>query len=91
MSRNRCERCSTPTDQPLCLPCAVELSYRMLQEDNDMHPECAICGAAFDLTEARVIRHAKTPRAGNPVTPFLCWVCTRLHNSARSAASEAYV
>jgi hypothetical protein len=43
--------------------------------------KCAACKAPFSLTEARVLRQAKDPKAGDHATPKLCWVCARLHLS----------
>jgi hypothetical protein len=43
---------------------------------------CVACKAPFSLTEARVLRQAKNPKAGNHETPTLCWACAHLHLAA---------
>jgi hypothetical protein len=61
----------------------MELAYRIRAAEP--HPEkrrCKACGAAFSFTEARVLRIAKNPKAGNRQTPQLCWICAHLHLAA---------
>ena len=82
----QCCQCPTPVEGPnedLCTACAVELAYRiMAAEPEPVMPPCDVCGAPYSLTEARVLRNAKNPRAGSAETPRLCWVCAHLHLSA---------
>ncbi len=83
-----CNLCPQPAEAPdytLCAPCAIELAYRMMASEPEPGARaCRVCGAEFSFTDARVIRSAKNPSAGSRQTPELCWVCVRLHVSARN-------
>jgi hypothetical protein len=87
VSLAKCERCNDQTfdegSRPiLCSGCTVELQHKIMAAHPDpVFKHCAICGAPYSFTEARVLRKAKTPRAGDPATPELCWVCARLRHS----------
>jgi hypothetical protein len=78
-----------PAGADLCTPHQIELEYLiMAAEPEPIRRQCHACNAEFKLTEARVIRSVKDPRAVvaghvSPVTPWLCWVCARLHHSAQ--------
>lgn len=94
MTAAKCLQCPNPTEgDSLCGPCSIELAHRIMNAEPD--PEflkCAVCQAEYRHTEARVLRHAKNPRAaydGNLSyeSPRLCWVCARLHHSARREAT----
>lgn len=82
---NKCRQCPATIEAPedLCPPCAIEHAYRiMAAEPEPVLRKCEACGASFKLTEARVLRSAKNPLAGNHHTPWLCWICAHLHLSA---------
>ena len=84
----KCIQCSNPADDrtdALCTPCAIELAYRIMNaEPEPTFLKCAACQSPYRYTEARVLRHAKNPRAKLSIeTPSLCWVCTRLHYAAQ--------
>lgn len=88
MTPERCIVCPAEAQQsgPLCRPCSQELVCRIMAADPDpQFKECSVCKAPFGWTEARVIRHRKNANAGNSITPFLCWVCARLHHAASTA------
>ncbi len=86
---NEIDKNGTDTDV-LCGPCSIELAYRVMNtEPEPSFLKCAACGTPYRYTEARVLRHAKNPRAAydrnlSYVTPSLCWVCARLWHSTRS-------
>jgi hypothetical protein len=72
----------------LCRACSQELVCRLMAAEPDpQFKKCFACEAPFKWTEARVIRHRKNAGAGNPITPYLCWVCARLHYSALQASA----
>ncbi len=76
-------------DDNLCCYCAIELTSRLLASEPD--PEvrtCKVCKAAIQYTEARVLRNAKNPQVGSKITPYLCWVCARLHLSVIEETKE---
>jgi hypothetical protein len=81
-----CRVCSCPAlpGEELCIPCSAELAYRIMAAEPDpSYRTCIVCRAPYGYTEARVIRSVKNLRAGSTETPWLCWVCARLHLSAR--------
>jgi hypothetical protein len=85
----KCRQCTdrTEDDSELCAACAVELAHRILAATpNPEKMTCGVCRAPFGFTEARVLRFAKNPKAGNRATPRLCWVCAHLHLSAQRDA-----
>ncbi len=90
----KCTQCPDPAEQEqdLCVSCSIELTCKLMDQPPD--PElrsCRICKAGIRYTEARVLRNAKNPKIGSTVTPFLCWVCARLHLSAIEEAKEPAV
>jgi predicted amidophosphoribosyltransferase len=85
MKTDRCRQCPATVEpgDDLCPPCSVELAHRVMNAEPDPQTlRCAACKAPFSLIEARVLRQAKNPTAGDHQTPTLCWVCARLHLSA---------
>lgn len=86
--KGHCAACPAPIADKgsgLCQAHAIQLTHNMLNSEPDpVLKHCAVCGNTFRYTEARVLRLAQDPDAKNPsrVTPLLCWVCVRLHNSA---------
>lgn len=99
MPAAKCRTCPRPLegDETLCGPCAVELAHRVMNaEPEPTFLKCAVCEAPYRYTEARVLRHAKNPRAAydrnlSYETPLLCWVCARLWHSARNETLPAYL
>lgn len=68
----------------LCIHCSIELAHRVMAAEPDpCKIQCAVCKTPFGFTEARVLRRAKDPMKGDQETPKLCWVCARLHLSAK--------
>jgi len=67
----------------------MELAYLIMASEapeERVRLYCEACRAPYDFTEARVMRNAKNPgAAASKETPRLCWVCARLHLSARTA------
>ncbi len=83
----KCRTCpeSAVEGEPLCIYCGLEHAcFAMARIPDPEVRRCKVCSNAFQYTEARVIRNVKNPRVGSTVTPFLCWVCARLHISAQS-------
>lgn len=81
----KCSQCPEPAEpgESLCHPHIMELAHRIMNAEPEPHLcHCAVCGAPFTLIEARVLRAAKDPKAGDHQTPDLCWVCAHLHLSA---------
>jgi hypothetical protein len=92
MPAPNCTYCPEPPEsgEDLCVYCALEHACRAMAAHPD--PEvrrCKVCSAAIQYTEARVLRNAKNSKVGSTVTPFLCWVCARLHLSVQAEAQHA--
>jgi hypothetical protein len=84
----KCHQCpALAEDGDLCGPCAVELAHQIMDgEPNREFAYCEICSTPYRWTEARVLRRVKNPTAHlggaqSSHTPYLCWVCARLHLS----------
>lgn len=81
-------QCSQPIADKgsgLCKMHSIELQHMLLNADPaPVLKQCAVCKQPISYMEARVLRLAQDPDAKSPsrVTPLLCWVCVRLHNSA---------
>lgn len=66
----------------LCVYHSLEAAcLAMAAEPDPEVRKCKVCSGTIRYTEARVLRHAKHPKAGSQITPWLCWVCARLHLS----------
>jgi len=91
----QCVKCGQPYNPgehntaDLCNSCAAELLCRIMASSPEPERKtCKVCGAPYSFTEARVLRHARDPKHGDPETPKLCWVCARLRHSANAEASQ---
>jgi len=82
---DKCAACPAPAAAglELCGPCMIELEYRiMASEPEPVTLQCHVCRQAISMTEARSLRFAKNPKAGDRMTPGLCWICAHLYLSA---------
>jgi hypothetical protein len=64
----------------------TENVFTCATRDGQLTLACVVCGGAFESNPK--VQRAFAGSEGDPETPHLCWICTRLHHSALWEAEE---